>query len=186
MLTAGDERGRTQHGNNNAYCQDSEISWIDWSPEATDEGLLEFVRRLASFRRRHPVFRRRRFFHGLIVPGRNAKDLVWLNPDGREMSEEQWQHEHARCLGMYLSGHAIDEPDERGQRVTDDDFLLLINAHHEDIAFTLPANEGSRRWGVVFDTAREQEGANRYFKPGEAFPLTARSLALLVQLAEGA
>ena len=186
MLTAGDERGRTQGGNNNAYSQDSEISWVDWSPEAADADLLDFVRRLAAFRRRHPVFRRRRFFRGQIVPGRNAKDLVWLNPDGREMSEDQWQHEHARCLGMYLSGHAIDEPDERGRRVIDDDFLLLLNAHHEDIAFMLPAYDGDRKWGVVLDTARGDAGEQRYIKPGEVFPLTARSLALLVQLAEAA
>ena len=186
MLTAGDERGRTQHGNNNAYCQDSEISWMDWKAGPADEALLDFVRRLASFRKRHPVFRRRRFFQGRIVPGRNAKDLVWLDPDGKEMSEEHWQTGHARCLGMYLSGHAIDEPDERGGRVTDDDFLLLMNAHHEEIGFVLPSFEANKRWGVVFDTAQAESGEQRFFRPGENFPLAARSLALLIQLAEGA
>jgi isoamylase len=186
MLTAGDERGRTQRGNNNAYCQDSEISWLDWNAGPAETELLDFVRRLASFRKRHPAFRRRRFFQGRIVPGRNAKDLVWLDTDGREMSEEHWQTGHARCLGMYLSGHAIEEPDERGSRVTDDDFLLLMNAHHEDLGFVLPSFQANARWGVVFDTAHATGGERRYLGPGETFPLVARSLALLVQLAEGA
>jgi len=186
MLTAGDERGRTHHGNNNAYCQDSEISWLDWNAGAAETELIDFVRRLVSFRKRHPVFRRRRFFQGRIVPGRNAKDLVWLHPDGREISEEHWQTGHARCLGMYLSGHAIAEPDERGGRVTDDDFLLLMSAHHEDLAFMLPSFRANARWGVVFDTARAEGGEARSFRPGETFPLVARSLALLVELAEGA
>ncbi len=186
MLAAGDERGRTQHGNNNAYCQDSEISWLDWNAGIAENELIDFVRRLVSFRRRHPVFRRRRFFQGRIVPGRNAKDLVWLDPDGKEMSEEHWQTGHARCLGMYLSGHAIDEPDERGGRVTDDDFLLLMNAHHEEVGFVLPSFEANKRWGVVFDTARAEGGEQRFSRPGETFPLAARSLALLIQLAEGA
>ncbi len=186
MLAAGDERGRTQHGNNNAYCQDSEISWLDWTAGIAENELIDFVRRLVSFRRRHPVFRRRRFFQGRIVPGRNAKDLVWLDPDGKEMSEEHWQTGHARCLGMYLSGHAIDEPDERGGRVTDDDFLLLMNAHHEEVGFVLPSFEANKRWGVVFDTARAEGGEQRFSRPGETFPLAARSLALLIQLAEGA
>jgi isoamylase len=186
MLLAGDERGRTQHGNNNAYCQDGELSWLDWELTAAGTELLAFARLLVALRSRHPIFRRRRFFQGRIVPGRNAKDLVWLNPDGKEMSEDQWHHAHARSLGVYLSGQAIDEPDEYGRRVADDDFLLLLNAHHEAILFLLPASAPDGRWGVVFDTANPGKQDQRVFAAGEAFPLTARSLVLLTHLEGGA
>ncbi|MBM3357641.1 MAG: glycogen debranching protein GlgX [Betaproteobacteria bacterium] len=186
MLLAGDELGRTQNGNNNAYCQDSEVSWVNWGREAVDAGLLSFVQRLVAFRRRHPLFRRRGFFQGRPIRGGDTKDVVWLNPDGHEMSEEQWRHAHARCLGVQLSGRAIGELDAQGQRVTDDDFLLLINAHHEDIAFALPATNGEGRWGVILDTAHEPLAELRHFRSGEAFPLTARSLALLGHTATGA
>jgi len=182
MLLAGDEFGRTQGGNNNAYCHDDEIGWVDWSQLDTEGELFEFVRKLIGLRSRHPVFRRRRFFHGRPVVGGHAKDLIWLNTDGKEMDEKQWWNGDAHCIGMYLSGHAIDEPDEYGKRVLDDDFLLLLNAYHEDVLFVLPSIHPEGGWGVVLDTARSSGGARRFSTAGESFPLTARSMVVLVHV----
>jgi glycogen operon protein len=179
MLLAGDELGRTQAGNNNAYCQDNELSWLDWRPEAIEHELAAFVRSLIAFRKRHPLFRRRRFFQGRLIRAEHVKDLVWLNPDGKEMSDEQWRQDFARCLGVYYGGRAIDDLDDQGRPIRDDDFLMLLNAHHEDIAFTLPALGANGRWGVVFDTARGAESEVRLYGAGEAYPLLARSLVLL-------
>ena len=179
MLLAGDEIGRTQLGNNNAYCQDNEVSWIDWDQDHADRDLLAFVQRLIAFRRRHPLFRRRRFFQGRFIRGDDTRDVMWLNPDGREMSEEQWRQSFARCLGVRLSGRAIDETDEQGRPVTDDEFLLVLNAHHDDIAFTLPPCQAGGSWGLVLDTARESMSEVRTYRPGETYSLAGRSLALL-------
>ena len=179
MLLAGDEVGRTQLGNNNAYCQDNEVSWIDWDPDHADRDLLAFVQRLVAFRRRHPLFRRRRFFQGRFIRGDDTRDVTWLNPDGREMSEEQWRQSFARCLGVRLSGRAIDETDEHGRPVTDDEFLLVLNAHHDDIAFTLPPCQAGGSWGMVLDTARESMDEVLTYRSGETYSLAGRSLALL-------
>ncbi len=139
MLLAGDEVGRTQRGNNNAYCQDNEISWIDWELDAPRQSLLEFTRRLVALRSEHPAFRRRDFFQGRPLHGVGVKDLVWLRPDGQEMSDEEWEHEHARCLGVHFSGAAVHEVDRKGRTLVDDDFLLLFNAHHDAVAFVVPS-----------------------------------------------
>ncbi|MDN5869698.1 MAG: glycogen debranching protein GlgX [Nitrococcus sp.] len=173
MLLAGDEMGRTQGGNNNAYCQDNDVSWMNWTLRPEDEELLAFVARLIRIRHMHPQFRRRKFFVGL-------RDITWLNPNGREMSVEEWQHAFARCLGVYLSGSALDEQDTRGQRVTDDDFLLLLNAHYECIAFTLPQAEWAVPWERLIDTAHPAIGveAPRY-EAASTYPLEARTLVLL-------
>jgi isoamylase len=137
MLLAGDEIGNSQSGNNNAYCQDNPIGWIDWSLAEENRDLTEFVRRLVALRHRHPAFRRRDFFQGRPLHG-SHKDIVWLKPDGTEMSEQEWQQDFARCLGVLLAGDAADQVDERGRPVVDRNFVVLFNAHHDDIEFTLP------------------------------------------------
>jgi glycogen debranching enzyme GlgX/malto-oligosyltrehalose trehalohydrolase len=181
MLLAGDELGRTQRGNNNAYCQDNDLSWVDWNlgmlPE--NQGLLEYTRRLIQLRKDHPAFRRRRFFQGQRIRGVGVRDIIWLNPAGAEISDEEWEHEFARCLGMYLMGEALAEQDERGQWIKDDDFLLLLNAHHEEIPFVLPWNNACE---VVLDTSYGLASAPfMYHAVDKPYPLQGRSLVLLRQ-----
>jgi isoamylase len=149
MLVAGDEVGRTQHGNNNAYCQDNELSWFDWTH--TDDGLRAFVSRVIQFRKAHPVFQRRRWFLGRSVRG--VRDIGWFTPGGREMTDEDWQIGYARTVGMFLNGKAIPTPDERGEPLIDDSFYLVFNAHYEAIDFTLPASAWGQRWMKVIDTS---------------------------------
>jgi isoamylase len=182
MLLGGDELGRTQRGNNNAYCQDNEISWIDWSLRDTHELLIAFVQRLTELRRTHPLLRRRSFFQGRRIIGPEIKDIMWLNPDGREMSDEEWGQSFVRCLGMYLAGQAIDEQDERGRPLVDDDLLILINAHHEPIPFTLQQFQEPTRWQAVVDTNEESGLASEArYGAGETYPLQGRSVALLIK-----
>jgi glycogen operon protein len=150
MLLGGDEIGRTQRGNNNAYCQDNEISWYDWGH--ADEAVLAFVSRLIAFRRRHAVFRRRRWFQGRPIHGTSVSDIGWFTPAGREMSEEDWQAGFARTLGVFLNGRAIPTPSSRGEQVIDDSFYLIFNAHHEPLDFTLPEPKWGRRWTRILDT----------------------------------
>ncbi len=182
MLLAGDEFGRTQGGNNNAYCQDNETSWVDWSLVKTEANLLEFVRMLATLRRHHPVFRRRRFFYGRRA-GDDVRDIVWLTPSGKEMVSADWHASYAKSLAVFLNGDAISEPGPRGERITDDSFLLLINAHHESLTFTLPGTEFGDCWRPVLDTADEAPGQGSF--PGETWPagvdvsVTARSVQIL-------
>ncbi len=152
MLTAGDEWARTQEGNNNAYCQDNEISWLDW--DLTDEGkkLLEFTKRLIQLRRDHPVFRRPKFFQGRRIRGSEIRDVMWFNPGGNEMTDDEWNSPFVRCLGMLLSGDTIDVQTFEGEPIRDNSFLLLINAHHEPIQFVLPGQKDVV-WQLVLDTA---------------------------------
>jgi len=182
MLLHGDEMGRTQHGNNNAYCQDNETSWLDWGLKEGNGALIEFVQRLTDLRRKHPVLRRRSFFQGRKIIGPDIKDIVWLNPDGHEMSDAEWGQSFVRCLGMCLAGRALDEQDERGRPVVDDDLLILLNAHHEAIPFTLPALDGSTGWQAVIDTNVDSGFVpESRLNPGESYPLQGRSVALLLQ-----
>ena len=182
MLLAGDEIGHTQSGNNNAYCQDNEISWLDWDPQRVDREFLAFVQRVIMLRKDHPVFRRRNFFQGRQIRGEGVKDIVWLRPDGQEMTDEEWNQEFARCLGVSLSGQAVDEVDERGQRIQDDNFLLLINAHHEEIPFALPAPPSSSGWVAILDSScQTTQRPDAFYTAGAGYPLQARSLALLVE-----
>ena len=181
MLLAGDELGRTQRGNNNAYCQDNEVSWLDWKPGADKRVLLEFVKRVVRLRRNHPVFRRRHFFQGWPIRGKDIKDIMWLSPDGREMSDDEWNNSFARCLGVYLSGEAFEERDARGRVIADDDFLLLFNAHHEAIRFTVPDYHMGYDWEVLLDTHFEDGvPAARRLHPGAAYPLQGRSMTVLM------
>jgi glycogen operon protein len=181
MLVAGDELGRSQSGNNNAYSQDNEISWLDWELSPEDQGFLSFVCRIIALRQQHPIFRRRSFFpeHRLRYGERN---ILWFNPDGLEMSGHEWNQGFARCLGMYLAGDGIDDVSEQGVVATDDDFLLLINAHHEAIPFQIPGFRGRLRWQVALDTDDpDRVGANKRYAAGSVFSLHGRSLVLLQQ-----
>ncbi|HXG02514.1 MAG TPA: glycogen debranching protein GlgX, partial [Candidatus Binatia bacterium] len=180
MLLHGDEVGRTQRGNNNAYCQDNELTWQDWRIEGPARALLAFTRSLIALRRAHPVFRRSRFFYGRRLHGAEVKDLTWFRPDGKEMGEEDWANPETRCFGLRLAGDALDEQDAWGRPVRDDTLLLVLNAHWEPVAFVLPAHRAGLRWEVLLDT-REPTGRRRRrpLRAGEAYPLEARSLALL-------
>ena len=182
MLLHGDELGRTQLGNKNAYCQDNESSWVNWGQLGEERELVAFVRRLISLRQNHPVFRRRNFFQGRSIKGAGIKDILWLRPDGREMPDEEWNQEHARTLGLFLSGSAVDEIDERGQLITDENFVLLMNAHHEEVPFTLPTAASGMAWTSLLDTSFEQSRApGTIHEPMTPYPLQSRSLALLVE-----
>jgi glycogen operon protein len=180
MLLGGDEIARTQRGNNNAYCQDNEISHVVWPPSRAGRAQLEFVRRLIRLRLRHPVFHRRRFFQGRAVQGSEVKDLSWFRPDGREMTADEWRDGFTRCLGLRLAGDAIEEVDQAGTPIVDDTFLLLLNAHHEPLDFVLPAHRPRTRWELVLDTRTvELPAVVREFKAGDRYTLEGRSLALL-------
>ncbi len=184
MLVAGDEIGRTQGGNNNAYCQDNEISLVGWDLDADKQQLLEFVRRLIGVRRSHPVFRRRDFFQGRPIHGTEVKDIVWLMPDGTEMTGAEWDQDHARSLAMYLAGEAIRENDARGQPVTDASFLVLFNAHHEAVDYHLPDFGGN--WYTLVDTAHDGGLApDGTFEPAAQYRVEGRSLALLERVRAG-
>jgi glycogen operon protein len=179
MLVAGDEMGRTQRGNNNAYCQDNEISWLPWPPREAGRRLMDFTRRLVQLKRANPVFHRRTFFQGRIQ-GSAVKDLAWFRPDGHEMTDEEWSNSHSRCLGLRLSGDAIEEVDDLGEPIVGDTFLLLLNAHHEPVPFVLPAHEGRARWAPVLDTRDWGEEADPpLLRTGERYALAGRSLAVL-------
>ncbi|MBI2525001.1 MAG: glycogen debranching protein GlgX [Candidatus Rokubacteria bacterium] len=179
MLAAGDEIGRSQGGNNNAYCQDSALSWFPWPLSRQALGQLEFTRRLIRLRLGHPVFHRRMFFQGRRIRGSEVKDLSWFRPDGKEMTEEEWHDGLSRCLGLRLAGDAIEEVDDRGDRIAGDSFLVLLNAHHEEIAFVLPAHRARMRWELTLDTRDWELGPRRQtFGAGDAFPLMGRSLAV--------
>jgi glycogen operon protein len=180
MLLAGDAIAHTQLGNNNAYCQDNEISWIDW--EKADAEFLAFVRKVIALRTQHPVFRRRNFFQGRAIKGMGVVDILWLRPDGLEMTDEQWRQESAQCLGVFLSGKALDEQDERAQPITDDNFLLLMNAHHEETGFVLAPLPPESVWVVLVDTSCQTRGGADVVHNGAAtYPLQPRSLVLLMQ-----
>lgn len=179
MLLSGDEIAHTQHGNNNAYAQDNEISWLDWQLDDERSTLLGFVQKMVALRHAHPSFRRRQFFVGQPTTDGSTKDLLWLRPDGEEMTEAEWAQDFARCLGAYLSGSALPDRGPRGEPVTDDDFLLLFNAHHEVVEFMVP-ELGGGPWQAVVDTMCEDgTPAAGPLAPGSAYRLEARSLAIL-------
>jgi len=184
MLSHGDELGRTQGGNNNAYCQDSEVSWIDW--ELTDEQreLADFTRYVIGLRAAHPVLRRRRFFRGETATHARQPlpDLVWLAPDAREMTEEDWQRGDAHSIAVFLNGDAIAEPDRCGRPVVDDSFLLLFNSYWEPMEFRLPDVAYGERWTTLIDTAEPLGPPDETeHKAGTDVRVEARSLVLLTR-----
>jgi isoamylase len=209
MLTAGDEMGRTQRGNNNAYCQDNEISWVRWPPAALDHGasrsegtkdddaapagghgvlapatagvLLEFTQRLIGLRRDHPVFRRRRYLQGRPVRGADDQlgDVAWFTPGGEEMTEQNWDTGFAQSLTVFLNGGAITEADRRGQPIRDDSFLLLFNASPRELEFVLPPARYGESWETLLDTARPDGRFEDMAKAGELVPVRDRSVQVL-------
>ncbi|MER8153873.1 glycogen debranching protein GlgX [Streptomyces sp. NPDC094472] len=193
MLSHGDEFGRTQGGNNNAYCQDNEVSWVRWPDHVKGKDgewedrsaleLLRFTRSLVWLRRDHPVFRRRRFFHGRPVEGTHDElsDIAWFTHEGEEMIPRDWQAAHAKSLAVFLNGSAISEPGVRGERITDDSFLLLFNAHHEPLDFVVPIDHG-KQWQVIVDTAVPEgvePGSGGKVAAGDVLTLVDRSLMVL-------
>ena len=178
MLLGGDEIGRSQNGNNNGYCQDNEISWFDW--ESADKDLLEFTRRLIQLRKEHPVFHRRRWFQGRPIHGVQVTDIGWFTPDGSEMTQEDWNGGFAKALGIFLNGEGIQSPDARGERVVDESFYVLFDAHHEPLRFTLPKRDWGDEWVVALDTARStpEEEQGRH-KAGDEVSVESRSLKVL-------
>jgi glycogen operon protein len=185
MLVAGDETGRTQFGNNNAYCQDNEVSWIRWDLGEDARQLLAFVQRLIRLRNSHPLFRRRTYFRGRSVRDPRipeaVKDIVWLTPHGQEMSDHEWTQSFARCLGVFLSGKGLTERNPFGEPVDDDDLLVLLNAHHDMIPFRIPGNEGAP-WDVLIDTLHPGGMPPHHLqkaRPGDSYPLEGRSLVLM-------
>ena len=180
MIGHGDELGRTQRGNNNAYCQDSELSWVDW--RNADEQLIEFVRLLAQFRAEHPVFRRRRFFDGRPVrrgAGTPLNDIEWFTPDGSAMTQDDWDSDFGRAIMMFLNGDGIRERGEQGEQIIDDSFLLCFNAHYEPIDFTTPTSEYAAKWRVAIDTANPHDSTGRLAEAGGQIPVESRSLLVL-------
>jgi len=153
MIVAGDEFGRTQRGNNNAYCQDNDVSWLCWDPGGDDRALLSFVRELIALRTAHPVLRRRTFFQGRDARDPRAADILWINAGGHEMTAADWNAPQARTLGVLLAGDAITELDDRGERITDDTLLVLLNADAAPVRFTLPADGAARSWELLIDTS---------------------------------
>ncbi len=181
MLQAGDETGRTQQGNNNTYCQDTELSWLSWTEDETRASLFDFTTRLIALRRAHPTFRRRYFFTGETAAG-GTKDIMWLKPDGVEMTPDEWAKDFARCLGVYLAGNALSETDSLARPLNDRSFLMLFNAHHDAIAFKLPEIGGPADWHLQFDTAIDNGASVASSAPaGVEYPLQGRSLVLLEQ-----
>jgi isoamylase len=178
MILAGDERNRTQQGNNNAYCQDNEMSWIDWRMDEDRHTLLAFTRQLIQIRKAHPALHRRSFFQGRSIHGPDVRDIEWFRPDGKEMSEEEWHQSFVRCLGMLLNGRVMDEWGERGEQIRDDILLVLLNAYWETIPFVLPSAPVGAAWEVLIDTARPAISPSR--SAGAPYDLRARSLALLI------
>jgi glycogen operon protein len=179
MLLGGDEMGRTQGGNNNAYCQDNEVSWYDW--DDVDEDLLAFCRRLITYRAEHPVFRRRRWFQGQPIHGSDVEDIAWFTLEGEVMDEEDWGLGYAKSLGVFFNGATIPNPNPRGEPVTDDCFYLIFNAHHETLEFQLPPREWGESWIKELDTDQgwlDGEAATGH-AAADRFEVTARSLVVL-------
>jgi len=185
MLLAGDERGRTQQGNNNGYCQDNEISWMDWALDPRRESLLEFTRSLIRLYHEHPVLRRRHFFQGRQIRGSEVKDLIWFRPDGQEMTGADWDNGETRCFGLSLAGDAIYETDPRGNRIIDDTLLILLNGHHEPVPFVLPELKPKALWQLLLDTREGMVRRAPLIRCGASYEMESRSLALF-RLAEAA
>jgi glycogen operon protein len=179
MLLAGDELGRTQGGNNNAYCQDNEISWLDWTPSEDQRSLLAFTQKVMALRAAHPVFRRRDFFQGRPLHGSAVRDIVWLQPDGSEMGEQEWGQDHARALAVFLSGDGLNEVDGRGRAVHDDSFVVMFNADSDEVRFVLPPGLVAPSGELLIDTSFGADRPDTSFDASQPYVLAARSLALV-------
>jgi isoamylase len=177
MIAHGDEIGRSQHGNNNVYCQDSELSWMDWSLVDKNSDLLEFTRKVSALRKAHPVFRRRRFFDGEpIRSGDEVRDIAWLTPAGKEMQHQDWGGEFGKSIAVFLNGDAIPEPDARGERVVDDSFLMCFNAHDHEVDFVIPSDDYATEWTAVLDTTDATGSIQLVVRDGDEVSLPGRAL----------
>jgi len=180
MICGGDEIDRTQHGNNNAYCQDNEISWYDWNLNEQQLSLLKFTKKLVTLRKSHPNLRRRKFYQDRSIRRSEARDILWLRPDGEEMTDDEWTAGWVRCLGVMLNGETLDHVDEAGEPILDDTFLMLLNCHREPIDFYLPPAPKTSAWLVVIYTDDSgDESGSLAVQGGKPFPLVRQSLALL-------
>lgn len=188
MLLAGDELGRTQNGNNNAYCQDNPLSWLHWEPRSPeDQEFMDFVRAMIALRRRHPAFRRRRFFSGQPVSANGLKDITWLSPVGGEIAPAEWDLPHKRCFGYHINGthtesHAVDHGADTAATEADDRFIVMMNASGQTVDFVLPGPEYGAEWNVLIDTAEtEEDESPRPHRSGEALPMTPHSMIVLIE-----
>jgi glycogen operon protein len=177
MLLSGDELGKTQNGNNNAYCQDNEISWIDWRNK--DDALLDFTSKLIHFRRNHPVFSRRRWFKGRPIKGSGVEDIAWFQPDGSEMEDDAWSNGFAKSLGVFLNGKGIHLPGDHGEVIVDDHFYVIFNAHHEAIEFTVPGKKYAAGWKLLIDSAEGTFNEDGSDLQDEKVNVAARSVVVL-------
>ncbi len=186
MIVHGDEMGRTQHGNNNAYCQDNAVSWVDWADARQHWALQEFTAKVIKLRHEHPVLRRRRFFGGRpIRKGDELRDIAWFTTKGEEMTERDWDTDFGKAVAVFLNGEGIPDLDQRGQQVTDDSFLLCFNAHYEALDFTAPPSSYGSTWESTLDTAQpvdHQIDGPRTVKAGEVIAVEARSLLVLCRV----
>lgn len=179
MLLAGDEIGRSQGGNNNAYCQDNEISWFDW--ENADMELMQFTKKLIELQKHHPVFCRRRWFQGQRIKGTGVEDIAWFLPEGTEMNEENWNHDFAKSLGVFLNGHDLRSVGPKGEHIVDDSFYVIFNAHHESLEYKLPSKKYGEEWIKILDTSENfinEKGGDTY-QPGDTVVVQSRSVVLL-------
>jgi glycogen operon protein len=179
MMVAGDEMGRTQKGNNNAYCQDNELSWVHWNLSDKQRSLLEFTALMSKLRREQPVLTKRRFFRGAHIWDSELKDLAWFRPDGKEMKKDDWEKPYVRSLGFLLGGDAIAAPDDEGNRIVGDTLLVLMNAHHEPLEFLLPAIEWGADWELLVDTSAAGESLHTHTPAGGKVRVRGRSLVVL-------
>ncbi|SEM06058.1 glycogen operon protein [Chitinophaga rupis] len=179
MIVAGDEAGRTQQGNNNAYCQDNEISWLHW--DQLDQSLLNYTKKLIHLRLKHPAFCRRRWFRGQPVEGSGVEDIGWFLPEGAEMSDEHWDTDFARSLAVYLNGRGLRTIGPKGEKIVDDSFYIMLNAHHEPLSFTLPAASYGAEWHILLDTGQpEKEEGKQVFKAQSTMEIGGRSIVVLM------
>jgi glycogen operon protein len=178
MIRSGDEIGHTQGGNNNAYCQDNDISWLNWELSPEQQDLCDFVSRTVAIWRGNPVFQRRRFFQGRQIRGEAVKDIAWLTSSGEEMTDDAWRTGLLRCLGMRLNGDMMNEVDERGRPIVGNTVIMLLNANEQAIPFTLPTDQPHEYWRPILDTALPRLKA-RWLPGGFRYDLQGRSLAVL-------
>ncbi len=180
MIAHGDELGRTQDGNNNVYCQDNELAWVDWELARDNEVLTDFTARVTTLRAQHPIFRRQRFFQGRPLRGEAHSDIAWLRTDGQEMGDGDWNGGRTKALAIYLNGQGIPDRNELGERIVDDSFLLLVNSHHQQQSFTLPDDSYGKAWQIVLDTADPLLATTRRRPPVPGGRLRVPSRSMLV------
>lgn len=178
MMAMGDEAGRSQNGNNNAYCQDNELSWLDW--QALDQQMLDFTRKVIALRTCHPIFRHSQFFHGESVRGSNLTDIGWFRPDGEEMTDADWKTHYARSIGVFLNGHGIRTRDKRGKRITDDSFLIFFNAGHDDLSYVIAKQLNDHVWrDDIYSAWPDLHAQKQSFHAGDAVLVKAHSVRVL-------